>query len=129
TDFAHPTDYPVAWCHVDESDADLATLVGDISTSLSQVFPTFESTVPTLASQPQAKPKQLATVLNREIEAALTDYFVLVIDDFHLVEENARVIQFFDELLRSLPEQAHLLIVGRTVDRKSVVKGKSDSLR
>src|SRR4051812_16390247 len=46
SDFAHDTDYPIAWCRFDESDTDIATMVGDVSASLSQAFPAFKSTVP-----------------------------------------------------------------------------------
>ena len=115
TDFVHDTDYPVAWFHVAEPDADLATLVSNVCFSLQTAFPNFKPIVPALAAQPNAKPKQLATALTREIETLLPDSFVLVLDDFQLVEESPAVIQFFDELLRTLPEQAHLVLIGRTV--------------
>src|SRR5262245_35941108 len=59
-DFAHDTDYPVAWLHVDEADADLSTFVSSLCTSLQTTFPGFKTLVPTLAAQASAKPKQLA---------------------------------------------------------------------
>jgi ATP/maltotriose-dependent transcriptional regulator MalT len=115
TDVAHNTDYPVAWLQLDESDGDCAALVADLAASMRQAFPAFESAVPVLAAKPNSRPGDLATALNRELEEKVADYFVLVLDDFHLVEASQSVIRFFDELLRGLPEAAHLIIASRTL--------------
>jgi LuxR family transcriptional regulator, maltose regulon positive regulatory protein len=115
TDVAHNTDYPVAWLQLDEADGDCAALVADVAASMRQAFPAFESAVPVLAAQPNSRPGDLARALNRELEEKVADYFVLVLDDFHLVEASENVIRFFDELLRGLPEAAHLIIASRTL--------------
>jgi LuxR family transcriptional regulator, maltose regulon positive regulatory protein len=115
TDVARNTDYPVAWLQLDESDADCATLVADLAASVGQAFPAFDSAVPALAAQPNTRPRDLASALNRELEEKVGDYFVLVLDDFQLVEASDDVIHFFDDLLRGLPESAHLIIASRTL--------------
>lgn len=114
-DFAHDTDFPVAWLRLDETDRDLAALVGDLVAALQHAFPGFQSVVPALAAQPTAGPDELAAALNHELEMGLDRYFVLVLDDFQLVEDAEAILQFFDLLLDSLPEQVHLVIAGRTL--------------
>ena len=114
-DFAHDTDFPVAWLRLDETDRDLAALVSDLVAALQHAFPGFLSVVPALAAQPTAGPDELAAALNHELEMGLDRYFVLVLDDFQLVEDAEAIIQFFDVLLDRLPEQAHLVILGRTI--------------
>lgn len=114
-DFVRDTDYPVAWLRLDEADRDLAVLAADIVAALQRAFPAFQSTLPALAAQPAEGPDELAAVLNHEIEIGLDRYFILVLDDFHLIEEAESILQFFDSLLLALPEQAHLLMAGRTI--------------
>lgn len=114
-DFAHEVDYPVAWLRLDEFDRDLATLSANMTTALRQVFPAFRSALPALAAEAGANPDALASALINEIEGAIDEYFLLVLDDFHLIEESVVAIHFFDVLLAHLPEQAHLLIAGRAI--------------
>jgi len=114
-DFAHDVDFPVAWIRLDEFDRDLATLSANLVTALRQVFPAFRSALPALAAEARANPDVLASALANEIEGAIDEYFVLALDDFHLLEESAVAVRFFDMLLANLPEQAHLLIAGRTI--------------
>jgi ATP/maltotriose-dependent transcriptional regulator MalT/DNA-binding SARP family transcriptional activator len=114
-DFAHDTDLPVAWLRLDDTDRDLAALAGDIVTALQHTFPGFESVIPALAARSAAGPDELASALNHEIETGLDRYFVLALDDFQLVEDAEPIIRFFDALVDGLPQQAHLLILGRTL--------------
>ncbi len=114
-DFAYDVDYKVAWLRLDEFDRDLATLTSNVSTALRQIFPDFSSTLPALAAEAGGNPDVLASALAHEIESTIDEYFVLVLDDFHLVEDSPLVLHFFDVLLAHLPEQAHFLIAGRTI--------------
>ncbi|MBI3241231.1 MAG: tetratricopeptide repeat protein, partial [Chloroflexi bacterium] len=114
-DFAREAEYKVAWLTLDEFDRDLVTVASNLVTALRWAFPTFTSTLSGLAAEAGAKPGALALALAHEIESTIEDYFVLALDDFHLVEEASLVLQFFDVLLANLPEQAHLLIAGRTI--------------
>ena len=114
-EFAHDTDYPVAWCRLDETDRDLASLAADLGSALRQSFPSYTSVVPDLAAQPAVSPERLGASFAHEIAASLDDSFVLVLDDFHLIEDSAPVIAFFNALLADLSGQAHFMIVGRTI--------------
>ena len=114
-EFGAQTDYPVAWLRLDETDRDLVMLISDLAGALHRGFPTYQSDVPRLAANPAATPAELANAMAREIEGALEDYFVLVLDDFHLVDSVPANSVFFNALLARLPDQAHLVMAGRTL--------------
>ncbi len=113
--FAAETDEPLVWLQMAETDRDLVALIGDLAAALAVRFPAYASQLPQLAAQPGAAPGGLALALVREIELRLDEYFVLVLDDFHLVESVPDVATFFSALLDHLPDQAHLVIAGRTL--------------
>ncbi|MBM4424227.1 MAG: tetratricopeptide repeat protein [Chloroflexi bacterium] len=114
-DFAHDTDYLVAWYQLDSADSDLAALTAGLSAGLRGPVPQFESFVPRMAAQPGAKAEELANALNREMEALLEALCVIVLDDFHLIQDSPHVIRFFDALLAGLPEQVCVIISGRSL--------------
>ncbi|MEP7358318.1 MAG: tetratricopeptide repeat protein, partial [Anaerolineales bacterium] len=114
-EYVNQTDYPVAWLRLDDTDRDLVVLISDLAGALHARFPTFQSDVPRQAASPTATPAELATALAREIETGLEDYFVLVLDDFHLVDSVPANSVFFNALLARLPDQAHLVMAGRTL--------------
>ena len=113
-DFAHDTDYPVAWLRLAEVDRDLVTLIGDLLSALKGPFPAWDSRLPQLAAQTGVQPADLARALLHEMSEAGDEYFALVLDDFHIVDDVPAVTAFFDEVLAGLPEQAHLVVAGRT---------------
>lgn len=114
-DFAHDTEYPVAWYQLDSSDSELSVLVSGLVASMQRLYPDFESVAPRLAARPDANPADLAQALIREIETTFKEYFIVILDDFHFIEHSPAIILFFDALLAGLPEQAHLIIAGRTL--------------
>jgi LuxR family transcriptional regulator, maltose regulon positive regulatory protein len=113
--FAAETDEPLVWLQLAETDRDLVALIGDLAGALAVCFPKYVSQLPRLAAQPSAAPANLALALAREIAQTLDEYFVLVLDDFHLVDGVPAVAAFFNTFLDNLPDQAHLLMAGRTL--------------
>jgi LuxR family transcriptional regulator, maltose regulon positive regulatory protein len=114
-DFVHDTDYPVVWCRLIEADSDLAQLANSLAAALQVAFPDIPSTLPQVAAQGGITPDELAMAWVHEIESSTTEYFILVLDDFHLIQDSPSIVRFFDVLLASLPKQAHLLITGRVI--------------
>jgi ATP/maltotriose-dependent transcriptional regulator MalT/DNA-binding SARP family transcriptional activator len=113
-DYARDTEQAVAWLRLDEVDRDPVTLLADVLSALRVIFPAWESHVPQLAAQPGIQPANLARALRHEMADYADEYFALVLDDFHLVDDVPAITGFFDELLADLPEQAHLIVTGRT---------------
>ena len=113
--FAAETDYPVAWLALSETDRDLAGLLEHLVGALHARFGRWASPALKAAAQAGVEPAALARAVAHEIDTHLEDYFVLVLDDFHLVDSEPTVVAFFDTLLATLPEQAHLIVAGRTL--------------
>ncbi|MCC7361765.1 MAG: tetratricopeptide repeat protein [Anaerolineales bacterium] len=113
--FAAETDYPLAWLALSEADRDPAALLAHLVGALRARFGRWPSSVVRAATQAGSEPAAMARALAHEIDTHIEDYFVLVLDDFHLVDSEPAVVAFCDALLANLPEQAHLIIAGRTL--------------
>jgi two-component SAPR family response regulator len=59
-------------------------------------------------------PQCLAATFIQELETSVPDYFALVIEDFHEVEDSQPVIDFLDTVIPDLPENCHLIISSRS---------------
>ncbi|HID64042.1 MAG TPA: tetratricopeptide repeat protein, partial [Anaerolineae bacterium] len=116
-DFAHDTDLPVCWYSVDEADRDLRVFLEYLIASIRQQFPDFgrrtESALTTMAKA-NGQLKTLVSALVNDIHD-IPDYFVVIIDDYHFVDESQEVNTLVDDLLRYLPENCHLIISSRTL--------------
>ena len=116
-DFAHDADLPVCWYSVDEADRDPRVFLEYLMASICQQFPDFgRRTEPALTTMAEANGqlKTLVSALVNDIHD-IPDYFALIIDDYHFVDESQEVNTLVDELLRYLPENCHLIISSRTL--------------
>ncbi len=111
--FAAESVYPAAWLQVGDDDRDVAVLVSHLVAALQARFPSWTSTLPTLAGQAGVTPADLGSALAREMRSLQDDFFTLVIDDFHLAASEPAAVVLINTLLAELPEQAHLVIAGR----------------
>jgi LuxR family maltose regulon positive regulatory protein len=116
-DFAHDADLPVCWYSVDEADRDPRVFLEYLMASICQQFPDFgrrtESALTTMA-EANGQLKTLVSALVNDIHD-IPDYFVVIIDDYHFMDESQEVNTLVDDLLRYLPENCHLIISSRTL--------------
>lgn len=119
-EFAHETALPVCWYALDASDGDPKIFFEYLVAALRRQFPEFGARTRGLLSDPatQRDTEVIVGTLVTEIYETIPTYFVLVLDDFHLIEESEPVNQIVDALLRLLPENAHLIIASRTLPAK-----------
>ncbi len=103
---------PSAWLSLDENDGDLPRFLTYVIAALQRIFPGLGADVTAVlqATPPPPIETSLATLLN-EI-AGLPDHFLLVLDDYHLVEA-PDVDQALAFLLDHLPPQMHLVMTTR----------------
>ncbi len=103
---------PSAWLSLDEGDADLARFLTYFVAALQRVAGNVGKGVSTVLQSPQSLPTEsILTALLNEI-ATLPDNFILVLDDYHVVDSPSvdNVLTF---LLEHLPPQMHLVITTR----------------
>jgi LuxR family maltose regulon positive regulatory protein len=117
-DFARDTDFPVAWLALDETDRDVGTLAADLVHTLQRFFPDSCASTQAMLSAGAAgasQPEQLAAALAGDMDRLPSGYFVVCLDDYHLVAHAEAVGRFVTRLLNLLPEQAHLVMTSRAI--------------
>jgi LuxR family maltose regulon positive regulatory protein len=116
-DFAHDAELPICWYSADEADRDPRVFLEYLIASIRQQFPDFgprtESALTTMAKA-DGQLKTLVSALVNDIHD-VPDYFTVIIDDYHFVDESPEVNTLLDDLLRYLPENCHLIISSRTL--------------
>ncbi len=118
-DFAHDTELPVCWLALDEDNSDPARLLADVVTSVAQRFPQFgEMTRSALRGGSSAE--EVVGVLVNDLVVSVPELFILVLDDFHQVDEPA-VGRVVDRLLRLAPDNLRLVIAGRELPSLDLV--------
>ena len=115
SDFVLEVESPVVWCQLDDTDRDAATFAEDAVTAVRHLRADFQSNVTSLAAQRGTGAVALASALARDIASAFDDYVILVLDNFHLVQDSEEAMRFMDTFVPELPEQIHLLIAGRAI--------------
>jgi LuxR family maltose regulon positive regulatory protein len=103
---------PVAWLSLDEADSDPARFLTYLLAALQTIAPTIGAGVlDVLQSSQPPPPEALLTALLNEI-ATISDHFILVLDDYHLINATP-VDTALTFLLEHLPRQMHLAITTR----------------
>lgn len=102
----------IAWLSLDDGDNDLTYFLTYFVTALQTIAPDIGDGVLIALQSPQSPPvESILTTLLNEI-ATISDSFVLVLDDYHLIDsksvDNALIF-----LLEHLPPQMHLVISTR----------------
>ncbi len=116
-DYAYDTDLPVCWLSIVESARDPRVFLDYLIAAISQHFPKFGQSSRRLlqAGEELSDPTLLVGSLVNEIYETIPDYFVVVIDDYHLVDNSRAVNLMLDALVQHLPENCHFIISSRTV--------------
>ena len=103
---------PAAWLSLDEADSDPTRFLVYFIVALQTIAPHLGEGVLGMLLSPQPPPTEsLLTTLLNEI-ATIPDNFVLVLDDYHVINATA-VDQALTFLLERLPPQMHLVITTR----------------
>ena len=106
-------EWSVIWVSLDEGDNDPTRFWSYFIAGLQQLNPDLGTTALLLFHSPQPLPPESGlTILINEI-ATLPEPFVLVLDDYHVIE-NASLHEAITFLLDHLPPQMHLFITTRT---------------
>src|SRR5947209_5646738 len=106
------TERPTAWLSLDEGDNDPARFLAYVVAALQTIAPTIgEGVLGALQSPQPPPPESMLTALLNEI-ITIPDNFVLVLDDYHVLEAKA-VDHALTYLVEHLPPHMHLVIATR----------------
>ena len=105
-------DRQVAWLSLDEGDSDPVRFLTYLVAALQTIAPNIGEGVMRVLQSPQPPPiESILTALLNEI-TTIPDHFVLVLDDYHVLETKP-IDQALTFLLEHLPPQMHLVIATR----------------
>ncbi len=117
-DFISESHIPTAWYSLDEFDQDLYRFISHFIGAISVIFPQFGNNSMVLLHQManlDINIETIVTAIINEIYDNLFEHFLIVLDDFHLVEENEKIIAFVSRFLEYVDENCHLVILSRTL--------------
>ena len=117
-DLAHTIDIPVCWFSVDGLDRNPQRFLAYLIASLAEKFPHIGE-----ASRPQLNrlksieqdAESLLVTLTNEIYDQIEDDFLLIIDDFHLLDEFPVISALVNRFLELVVENCHVLLSSRTL--------------
>lgn len=115
TDFANEADIPVCWYTISASDNDVRSLLEGLIDAFSQKFPQIRPTITeALESLPQLEKhvNSIIDTLNREISLTIPEYIILIIEDFHILEETDTK-SIINHLIELSPENCHFIITSQ----------------
>ncbi len=101
------------WISLDKYDNNPVTLAGYLLAAIQMTYPEFgQETAALLTALHGVSPHLLADSLVDEL-LEITDDYVLVLDDIHLLEDEA-VFEFMERLVTHMPYNIHFVLIGRT---------------
>ena len=104
--------WPLAWLALDEGDSDPARFLAYLVAALQQIDPAIGHATQAMLHSPSPLPPEVPlTALINDL-VTLTSPFVLVLDDYHVVD-NPAVHRQLAFLLEHQPEQMHVIILTR----------------
>src|SRR5581483_5070996 len=101
-DFASDSDIPVCWYSLSSRDADAALFLDYLVASITHCFPRFGSDTRRLLSHISNIQTDAFTVvasLVNEVQEKIPDYFAVVLDDYHEVNDSPIIGEIVDALL------------------------------
>ncbi|MBW8012348.1 MAG: tetratricopeptide repeat protein [Chloroflexi bacterium] len=116
-DFASDVGVKVCWYSVGVEDVDLVPFAQHLIAAFQQKVPDFGKEIAQILNAPvgHPEPRSLASEFINEVENQLDDFFILIIDDYHLVDEKPQIVDFIEALLEYLPDQIRLVIGSRSI--------------
>jgi LuxR family transcriptional regulator, maltose regulon positive regulatory protein len=117
-DFANHIEYPVCWYAIDPLDRDPQRFLAYFISSLHVRFPRFgERSMAALSSaiQGEFNLDHLTTMIINDAYENISEHFVIVLDDYHLVDGSKPVDQFVSRFIQDVDENGHMIIASRTL--------------
>ena len=118
-DMACEADLQVCWYTLDSENSDLTVFLNYLVASIARRFPSFgyrsAQLLKHLGGEVHTHLRVFVTTLVDEMLNTVPEYFYLILDDYHTIEESCLVHEFIRLLIEFMPEQCHLIISSRAV--------------
>ncbi|MEW6240928.1 MAG: tetratricopeptide repeat protein [Chloroflexota bacterium] len=117
-DMAYHSELPFCWLALDEFDREPQRFISYVIAALAERFPAFGgqsfqalNSVKSLEDELES----LVVTITNEIFESIPEHFVLVIDDYHHVNEVPLIRTFVSRFIRLADENCHFVLSSRTV--------------
>ncbi|MEA4907717.1 MAG: tetratricopeptide repeat protein [Chloroflexi bacterium] len=117
-DFAYRIEIPVCWYALDTLDVDPQRFLTHFIASINLRFPKFgNSSFSALKNTNQEKLDldYLVSVIVNDVYENIGEHFVIVLDDYHLVDTNDAIGYFVNRFIQDCDENCHLIITSRVL--------------
>ena len=115
-DFARDTDLTVCWYSVDPLDSDPTSFILHLIEAVKSSFPALYDSAESPHDSHQELSRSWRSLAGRLLEwirERVPEYFVLAIDDFHIVSNKSAGGDLVDFLLQRVPDNCRLIIASR----------------
>ena len=115
-DFADQFDWPVCWYSLDPLDNDIHRFLSHFVMSIRRQFSEFgDEAINILRTTPadQLNLDYLVSALTNDIYEKITEHFILVLDDYHLLNSNNQIDTFLSEFIQHADDNCHIAITSR----------------
>ena len=117
-DFARQSEFPTCWYTLDPLDNDLQRFLAHFIAALEERFPRFgRNSWAALQGlgKGQLDLTAFVTTLVNEAYQHISEHFLFVLDDYHLVAENEQINAFLNRFVQDIDENCHLIIASRSL--------------
>ncbi len=117
-DFAYHTEMPVCWYALDSLDREFTRFVEYLIACISYRFPSFgKNSTLALHNLSPTNPDldQLVTTIVNEAFECIQEHFLIILDDYHFVNDQDEINTFIGRFLQEVDENCHLVISSRTL--------------
>jgi len=117
-DFADRAAYPVCWLSLDPLDRNPLRFISHLTAAISEQFPEFGGASRALLSNLDTMEIDQELILHtlvNDLYENIQEHFALVLDDFHLVDDDPWVSGFINRFAQEMDENCHLVIASRSL--------------
>ena len=118
-DLAHETDLAVCWYALEPQSSDLGVFLTHLIATMARRFPSFgrrsARALQDMGGQVHVQLRVFVATFVDEILTTIPEYFFVILDDYHNLDESSNVHEFIRLFIDFMPEQCHVIISSRTV--------------